>query len=98
MNYLTADESMCDHLRGVLEPVEIRDATGKVLGVFTPHVPGEVLARYEKARKLFDPAEAERRLAEQKGQGAPFEQVMRRLEALEGKDDLHGRLAPPGGE
>src|ERR1700722_1847959 len=48
MNYLTADEAMCDHLRGVLEPVEIRDEKGKLLGQYTPFVSAEERALYEK--------------------------------------------------
>ncbi|MGC1649687.1 MAG: hypothetical protein WA741_28010 [Candidatus Sulfotelmatobacter sp.] len=83
MNYLTADESMCDRLRGILEPVEIRDAEGKLLGHYTPYVSPEVLAAYEKARTLFDPAEMQRRRESAKGQGRPFSEVIRRLQAEE---------------
>jgi hypothetical protein len=36
MNYLTADQPLLDRLAGVMEPVEIRDPSGKVVGQYTP--------------------------------------------------------------
>ena len=83
MNFLTADESMCDHLRGILEPVEIRDVTGKLLGTYTPYVSAEERAAYEKARSLFDPVEMKRRMETQGGEAKPFAEMIRRLEAGE---------------
>jgi hypothetical protein len=41
---------------------------------------------YERAKKLFDPAECERRLATEKDHGLTFEQVMEHLRSLEAKD------------
>ncbi len=79
MNYLTIETEFCDHLRGVLEPVELRDASGKILGHFMPAVSAEELAMYEKAKKLFDPAETKRRLEGGAGKRVPHEEVMRRL-------------------
>jgi hypothetical protein len=78
MNYLTIDPEFCDHLRGVLETVELRDASGKVIGQFTPSISAEERALYEKAKTLFDPAEIERRL-EKTDKRVPHEEVMRRL-------------------
>lgn len=78
MNYLTIDAEFGDHLRGVLETVELRDASGKVLGHFTPLVSPEERALYEKAKTLFDPAEIQRRL-EKTDKRVPHEEVMRRL-------------------
>ncbi len=83
MNYLTIDAEFCDHLRGVLETVELRDVNGKVLGHFTPLVSAEELALYEKAEKLFDPLEVERRLKAQAGKGVSLEEIMRRLRSRE---------------
>ena len=42
MNYLIAHEAMVARLTGIVEPVEIRDPAGKVLGKFTPEVSAEV--------------------------------------------------------
>ena len=78
MNYLTIDPDFCDHLRGILESVEFRDASGKVLGHFTPLISEEERALYEKAIALFDPVETQRRLAEA-DKRIPHEEVMRRL-------------------
>ncbi|MGH7170055.1 MAG: hypothetical protein ACRELG_07255 [Gemmataceae bacterium] len=78
MNYLTIDAEFCDHLRGVLETVELRDASGKVLGHFTPFISAEERALYEKAKTLFDSAEIQRRLAEA-DKRVSHEDVMRRL-------------------
>lgn len=83
MNYLTIDPEFCDHLRGVLETVELRDASGKVLGHFTPLVSAEELALYEQAEVLFDPVEVERRLKEQAGKGVSLAEIMQRLRSLE---------------
>jgi hypothetical protein len=82
MNYLTADDSLQDLLRGVVEPVEIRDPSGKVLGHYTPAVSPEEAELYEKAKALFDPAEMERRLANEHGKGATLDAVMQRLRSL----------------
>lgn len=78
MIFLTIDAEFCDHLRGVLETVELCDASGKVLGHFTPLISAEERALYEKAKTLFDPAEIQRRLAETEKR-VPHEEVMRRL-------------------
>ena len=83
MNYLTADEAMCDHLRGVLEPVEIRDEKGKLLGQYTPFVSAEERALYEKVRQRIDLTEIDRRVAAGQGQGVPLAEVIRRLESGE---------------
>ncbi len=83
MNHLTADESMCDNLSGILSPVEIRDEQGKLLGTYTPYVSPELLAAYEKAKSLFDPVETKRRREEQRGEAKPFIDMIRRLESGE---------------
>jgi hypothetical protein len=81
MNYLTADEALLERLAGVMEPAEIRDASGKVLGRFTPVFVDEQDKR-ERAAKYFDLAEAERALAD-KGQGSSLSEVWQRIQTLE---------------
>lgn len=83
MNYLTIDDEFRDHLRGILDPVELRDSDGKVLGQFVPFVSAEELALYEKAKTLFDPMEVERRLKAQAGKGVSLEEIMQRLRSQE---------------
>jgi hypothetical protein len=82
MNYLTADASMCDHLRGIVEPVEVRDRSGRLLGVFTPHVPPDVLAKYEKVKQLFDLDEINR-IAATEREGLPLAEVWKQIRAGE---------------
>jgi hypothetical protein len=41
---------------------------------------------YERAKKLFDPAEIERRMATEKDDGNTFEQVMEHLRLLEAQE------------
>jgi hypothetical protein len=81
MGHITADAAMADHLGGLLEPVEVRDEQGQLLGVYTPHVAPEVLAKYEKVIQSLDLDKIRRIAEEQKGQGAPLEEVLRRIEA-----------------
>jgi hypothetical protein len=83
MSYLTIDDAFCDHLRGVLETVELRDASGKLVGHFTPSISVEELALYEKAKRLFDPAEIKRRKETEHGRGYTTEQVVEYLKSLE---------------
>ncbi len=82
MSYLTADDAIQDFFRGVVEPVEVRDSEGKVLGHYTPVVSPEEAARYEKIKGLFDPEELKRRKAS-KHPGYTFEQVMEHIHSLE---------------
>jgi hypothetical protein len=83
MNHLTADELMLARLGGIVEPIEIRDPDGKLMGHYTPFVPPELAALYDKARKLFDPVEIERRLAESNGPGRTTAEVLERLRSSE---------------
>lgn len=94
MNVWIADEELKQRLRGVVEPLEIRDASGQVLGHYTPTVSPEVAAAYEKAKSLFDPARTKRLLEEQQGQGRSLEEVWRRIKAAEIRDEVHGGMAP----
>ncbi len=81
MNYLTADQALLERLAGVMEPVEIRDTDGKVLGRYTPVFSDEKDAS-ERAAKYFDLAEAERTLAEN-SHGSSLAEVWKRIHAGE---------------
>jgi hypothetical protein len=96
MNYITADESLELRLRGIAEPVDIRDANGKPLGHYTPYVSPELAASYEQAKQLFDPEELERR-RQSTHPGYTFEQVMEHLRSLEKAENaVHGGMDAPG--
>jgi hypothetical protein len=81
MRYLTADQPLLERLGGILEPVEIRDPSGKLLGRYTPVLPDEDEAN-ARAATYFDLAEAERTLAEE-NQGSSPAEVWERIRALE---------------
>ena len=85
MNYLTADQELLERLAGAMEPVEIRDPNGKVLGRFTP-VFADENERKERAARYFDLAAAERDLADDQHQGLPLAEVWKRIHAGE----IHG--------
>lgn len=81
MNHLTADQVLLERLAGIMEPVEIRDPSGKVLGRFTPVFADEQETR-ERAARYFDLAAAQRTAA-QKSQGSSLEEVWRRIHKLD---------------
>lgn len=81
MHHLTADQALMERLAGVMEPVEIRDADGKVLGRSTPVFADEKDTQ-ERAAKYFDLAEAERALAEDP-KGCSLGEVWERIRASE---------------
>jgi hypothetical protein len=74
MNYLTADQALLERLAGVMEPAEIRDPDGKVIGRFTP-VFADEKEKEERAGRFFDLAEAERISVEERGQELPLAEV-----------------------
>jgi hypothetical protein len=82
MNYLTADQALLERLAGVMEPAEIRDPDGKVIGRFTP-VFADEKEKNERAANYFDLAEAERLLAEERSQGCSLAEVWKRIYAGE---------------
>lgn len=84
MSHLIADEPLLSQLRGVVEPVEIRDPGGKVLGHYTPVLSEEDDELYRQAAALFDPEEMER-IAATETQGYTFDQVMEHLRSLDKK-------------
>ena len=69
-------------LTGLGEPVEVCDDAGKVLGRYIPDLSDENRKLYEEARRSFDFAEADRRMATEK-QGLTIEQVRQGLRELE---------------
>lgn len=83
MSHLTVDDAFCEHLRGVLETVELRDASGNLLGHFTPSISAQESALHEEVKRLFDPAEIKRRKETEHGRGYTTEQVLDYLRSLE---------------
>jgi hypothetical protein len=83
MLQIMADDSwaMTD-LALFLEPIEISDATGKLIGVFVPANLERAKERKAKALAQIDPAELERRLRS-KEPGDPHHVVLGRLRMLE---------------
>ena len=82
MNPLIADEVLLAQLEAILEPVEIRDVGGKLLGHYTPVLPPDLQAQYTRAEQMVDPEETRRR-KEAGREGVAIEQVMQRLKSLE---------------
>ena len=83
MNHLTADQELLDRLGGVMEPIEIRDADGNLLGRYTPVFRDEKDAQ-ERAAKYFDLAAAERALANGP-KGSSLAEVWERIHANESR-------------
>jgi hypothetical protein len=77
MKHVTADQPLLERVAGIMEPVEIRDPSGKVLGRYSPVLPDEEEASTRAAR-YFDLAEAERTLAEG-SQGSSLAEVWERI-------------------
>ncbi len=80
MNYLTVDQELLERLAGIMEPAEIRDVNGKVIGRFTPVFADEI-DKSERAAKHFDLAEAERTLAEERDQGLSLAEAWKQIRA-----------------
>jgi hypothetical protein len=78
MGHIIADEELESRLRGFLEPIEIRDVHGGLLGHYTPYVSPELKEKYEKTRQLFDLDEA-RRIAATEREGKPLSEVWKRI-------------------
>jgi len=92
MGHIIVDDTMQVHLRGILEPIEIRDRQGRVIGHYTPVVSPEERAMYEKAREMMDPAELNRRLTEEKGTGRPLVEILAASEARRNRHEIHRDL------
>jgi len=81
MHFMTADESMAAQLRGTMNPVEIRDENGKVLGQFVPRLTPEQAALFARLKEPFDLDEADRSAAEP-GPGKTTAEVLEYLKTL----------------
>jgi hypothetical protein len=68
MTQLKADEVLTQRLQGILEPVEICDTSGKVIGVYTPVLEVSLAELQAQARELFDLDEATMVAATEQGQ------------------------------
>ena len=82
MSRISVNELTLDVLTGLGEPVEVCDPSGKVLGRYIPDGSVEDRELYEQARRLFDFAEADRRVATDKSR-VSFDEVRQRLRDLE---------------
>jgi hypothetical protein len=83
MTVLTADNVLLSRLRGLYEPVEIRDPSGKVLGYYTPVVTPEDAEWYAKVKGLFDLEEAERIALAEWDQGRSLAECWEEIRSLE---------------
>jgi hypothetical protein len=75
MGAITATSEAISILSPLREITEIRDAQGRVLGVFTP----QAVAEEERLKSLFDLEEAERLLATERHAGRPLQEILRDL-------------------
>ena len=83
MAFIIADQALRDAIAGLKEKVEVRAASGDLLGWFTPlQVQVEEDLLYQYADEVIDPEEIQRRLAEP-SKGFTIEQVMEHLKSLE---------------
>jgi len=81
--FLTADQTVCAFFEGVMEPVDIRDEKGQLVGRFIPRVSAEDEAVYEMARKKYDKEEIDRRKREESASARTTAEVLHRLQQLE---------------
>jgi len=85
MNHLTADQALVERLAGIVEPVEIRDPDGKVMGTYTPVLSPEDQEAYRQAAAMFDPEELDR-IEKAGGPYYTTAEVLAYLESLEKKE------------
>jgi hypothetical protein len=81
MNIVTAHGPVQEWLSRIVEPAEVRDSSGNLLGYFTPRTQSEAQL-YARAAELFDPVEMRHRKETEK-EGYTIEQVMEHLKSLE---------------
>ncbi len=83
MIQLTADEHwLLKDLESFVEPVEVLDASGKLLGLFVPANLERGKQLYEELEARTDWAEIERRASAEAGQGRPLDQVFEYMKTL----------------
>ena len=83
MSTFTTDANVANALSQLKEITVIHDPSGRVVGVFMPKDLAEKQLLYEKAKQLFDPAEMERRLREERDKGIPLQEVWKQIRARE---------------
>jgi hypothetical protein len=79
VDYITLDNTLLARLRGISEPVEVRDESGAVVGLYTPARSPAEQALYEKAKGLFDLEKARRVAETERGQERTTAEVLERL-------------------
>jgi hypothetical protein len=83
MSTLTADNALQAYLAPLKEATEIRDESGKLLGVYQPIVE-EGGTSYHDLRQRIDPKEIKRRKERSKSDsGSTLDQIMQRLHLTE---------------
>src|ERR1700722_3878607 len=97
MIQLTADEtSLLKDLHVFVEPVEVLDPSGKLLGLFVPAHLERGKGLCEETANNIDWEEIERRKTEETGQGRRLYQIFERMRALtddpEEQADLQRRI------
>jgi hypothetical protein len=75
MSTITADAALLSMLRQLKEVTEIRDASGNLVGIFSPTGKTD-----EEIKNLFDLDRARARYAQEKDRCRPFSEVIRELE------------------
>ena len=80
---LTADDStLLKDVRLFLEPIEVYDSSGRLLGLFVPANLERAKERQKKALAMIDRAEIERRKQSEEPRGT-LQDALRRLDQLE---------------
>lgn len=83
MTSIIADSHVQAALGGFVEPVEIHDASGKLLGTFMP-ASKDIKWAYEYVRSIADPVEWQRR-RESNDKGITTAEMLAKLNALESR-------------
>ena len=95
------DDSLLKDLSVFVEPVEVLDKAGKVLGLFVPAETGQRNRLAGDAGGRIDWAEIERRHAQERGQGRRLYEIFEHLKTLtsdpEERADLQVRHRPASG-
>ena len=83
MGYIIAGNELQGQLEGLLEPVEIRDSTGRILGLYTPASTLAQRAGYDKVRAMIDSGELDRRWEAEAGNATPIGPLLEKLRSME---------------
>lgn len=92
---LTADDSrLLKDVRLFVEPVEVYDTGGKLLGLFVPANLERAKEQYAKTAAKIDPAELARR-RESKQKGATHDEIWGRIRELQAEMDRREAAGEP---